>query len=151
MRVLLLALAALFLAAPAVAQDGPDEDGVYNSSLERDPVLIGGLEGLMSRVRYPETSRRLGSEGTVYVQFVVDTDGSVFEVHPVRGPFTGVERGPEPRDSDERATWQLEREAAILLEHAAVEAVEASRFEPGMQKGRPVKVRYTLPVRFVLR
>ena len=93
--------------------------------VEEDPELIGGLDGLQSRVEYPEFARRAGIEGTVYVQFVVDEQGRVSEARAVRG--------------NEQ------------LAQSAVKAVAESQFRPGMQRGRPVKVRYTLPVRFVLR
>lgn len=93
---------------------------------EVQPELIGGLEGLQRRVTYPEEARRAGAEGQVVVQFVVDERGQV--VDPV------VLRSADDRLSD-----------------AALEAVRDSRFTPGMQRGRPVKVRFSVPVTFRLR
>lgn len=93
---------------------------------EAEPVLVGGLDGLAAQIVYPERARRAGVEGTVYVQFIVDETGAV--VDPV------VTRSPDARLSEE-----------------AVRVVRAARFEPGRQRGEPVKVRYTLPIRFALR
>ncbi len=94
--------------------------------MEQEPVLIGGLDGLQARVQYPEFARRAGVEGTVFVRFVVDERGNVSDLE--------VQRSPND-----------------LLSEAAVKAIRESRFEPGQQRGRPVKARFTLPVRFVLR
>ena len=109
---------------PPPPEPEPEEPEIFEV-VEQDPELIGGLDGLQSRVEYPEFARRAGIEGTVYVQFVVDEQGRVSEARAVRG--------------NEQ------------LAQSAVKAVAESQFRPGMQRGRPVKVRYTLPVRFVLR
>lgn len=103
-----------------------DEDGVYNIRIDQYPVLIGGLEGLQRRVSYPENARLAGVEGKAFVQFVVNEEGTVEDVY--------CPRAPSP-----------------ALCAAAMEAVIASRFEPGMHDGRVVKVRFTLPVDFKLR
>lgn len=92
---------------------------------EVQPELIGGLEGLQSRVVYPQLATRAGVEGTVVIQFVVDERGNV--VDPV-----------------------ILRSANELLTEAALKAVVESRFVPGQQSGRPVKVRFAMPVTFRL-
>ncbi len=94
--------------------------------VENQPVLIGGLEGLQSRVVYPEVAQRVGASGTVFVRFVVDETGRVTEPEVVRSPNSA-------------------------LSEAALKAVRESHFEPGTQRGRAVKVRYTLPIQFILR
>ncbi|MEM6327812.1 MAG: energy transducer TonB [Bacteroidota bacterium] len=112
---------------PPLPADDPaaatDEPFVF---VQQEPVLIDGLEGLQRRVVYPEMARTVGVQGTVYVQSVVERDGSVSGATAVRSPND-------------------------LLSEAALTAVRASQFEPGHQRGIPVRVRYTLPVRFVLR
>ncbi len=110
---------------PPVLVDADSPDVVF-VAVEQAPVLIGGLEGLARAIQYPEVARRINAEGTVYVEFVVDQQGRVTE--PV------VTRSPHQALSDE-----------------ALRVVSAARFEPGQQRGRPVRVRYTLPVRFTLR
>ena len=109
---------------PEPVLDPPVVDRVFDV-VEQNPVLIGGLEELQRRVEYPRLAREAGIEGRVFVQFVVDERGNV--VDPV------VTRSP----SD-------------LLSEAALKAVRASKFQPGSQRGRPVKVRFSLPVHFVL-
>ncbi|MEM6288800.1 MAG: TonB family protein [Bacteroidota bacterium] len=109
---------------PPAANEDTDEGFVLIPDVQ--PELIGGLAALQSRVEYPEMARRVGIEGQVVVQFVVDERGTV--VDPV------VLRSPND-----------------LLSEAAVKAVQESRFTPGQQRGRPVKVRFAVPVTFRLR
>jgi protein TonB len=94
--------------------------------VENPPELIGGLEGLQQRVRYPDAARRAGIEGTAFVQFVIDEQGNVVDPVCVRDPGGGT--------CEE-----------------AVRVVRASTFTPGRQRGQPVKVRFSLPVKFRLR
>lgn len=92
---------------------------------DRLPELVGGMAGLMERLEYPEVARAAGVTGRVTVSFVVDETGV-----PTNARF--------------------ERSASPLLDAAAVEAVLASRYTPAWQHGRTVKVRYSLPIHFVL-
>lgn len=94
--------------------------------VEQEPVLAGGLDGLTARLVYPDDARLVGAEGTVYVRFVVDTDGRPRHLSAVGA-------------------------TSASLRAAALDVVQASRFTPGRQRGRAVRVRYTLPVRFTLR
>ena len=94
--------------------------------VQESPELIGGLPGLQQRIQYPELARRAGIEGTVFVQFVVDEQGRVNDPVCVRDPGGGT--------CEE-----------------ALKAVRASEFKPGKQRGKPVKVRFSLPVKFRLR
>lgn len=93
--------------------------------VEHMPVLIGGLEALQKKIRYPELARKAGIEGRVYVQFVVDEHGNVVNPKVIRGIGGGCDQ-------------------------EALRAVSQAKFKPGMQRGRPVKVRYSLPVVFKL-
>ncbi|MDX1438503.1 MAG: energy transducer TonB [Rubricoccaceae bacterium] len=93
--------------------------------VEQMPVLQGGLQALQASIQYPEMARRAGIEGRVYVQFVVDEQGRPTEVRAVRGIGGGCDE-------------------------AAEAAVRNARFTPGLQRGRPVKVRMSLPINFRL-
>lgn len=106
----------------AAAEEEPDEVFIV---VERMPELIGGLEGLQRSIVYPEIARLAGIEGRVTVQFVIDERGNVINPVVVRGIGAGCDE-------------------------AAIEAVRKAKFSPGMQRGRPVKVSYTLPVTFRL-
>jgi protein TonB len=76
---------------------------------------------------YPPTARRLRAEGTVVLRAVITVEGAVDEVEVVRAP--------EP-------DWGMVE--------AAMAAVAAWRYEPGMLRGRPVAVRMTVMVEFEL-
>ena len=112
-------------APPPAPPPSGGEPEVYEVA-EVQPELVGGLEALQEAVEYPESARREGVEGRVVVQFVVDEAGRVLDPVAVRSP-------------DAR------------LAEAAVEAVRRAAFRPGRQRGRPVKVRFSLPVTFRLR
>lgn len=113
------------LVEPPPVPDPPAEDAIFDV-VEQQPELIGGLDDLQRRVRYPRLAREAGIVGVVYLQFIVDEQGHVIDPVVLRSPNA-------------------------LLSDAALDALRASRFRPGAQRGRPVKVRFSLPVRFVLR
>lgn len=93
--------------------------------VERMPELIGGIAQLQSKIVYPEIARLAGIEGRVMVQFIIDEQGRVNNPVVVRGIGGGCDE-------------------------VAIEAVKTARFTPGMQRGRAVKVSYTLPITFRL-
>lgn len=103
----------------------PSDEPVDFLAIEQMPRLIGGIEGLQRQIRYPERCRMLGLEGRVFVQFVVEKDGTVTDASVVRGIGGGCDA-------------------------AALEAIRAARFTPGHQRGRPVRVRMSLPATFRL-
>ena len=102
----------------------PTEPEIFEV-VENPPELIGGLAALQSNIEYPEIAIMAGIEGRVHVQFVVDEQGRVIDPIILRSP------------SD-------------VLSEAALEAVLKCRFNPGSQRGRPVRVRYSVPVNFEL-
>ena len=109
---------------PSDGDLGPEAPDVFEI-VEDPPTLVGGLRALQERVVYPDLARRAGISGRVFITFVVDVDGSVTDAR--------VERSPDD-----------------ALSEAALDAIRASRFTPGKQRGIPVKVRYTVPVNFAL-
>lgn len=103
-----------------------EEDGEdFFVVVEQMPELIGGLAELQSRIRYPEMARRAGIEGRVYVQFIVNEQGDVENPQVIRGIGGGCDE-------------------------EAIRAVSQAQFRPGMQRGRPVRVQYSLPIVFRL-
>lgn len=109
---------------PPPAQDEPAEPEVF-TVVEQMPAMVGGYGALMSSLDYPEVARRAGLEGVVVVQVTVDASGQPSNALVVKGVHES-----------------LDKEAA--------RAVLAQRFEPGMQRNRPVPVRTTISVRFRL-
>lgn len=94
--------------------------------VENMPELIGGIEGLQKRVKYPEIAKKAGVEGTVFLQFIVDESGNVVDPAVVKGIGAGCDE-------------------------AALEAIRVAKFKAGRQRGKPVKVKFSLPVRFRLK
>lgn len=112
-------------AAPTVkAEDAVDEHEIF-VIVEQMPEIIGGTEEIYKYLSYPELARKAGLEGLVVVQVVVETDGRPTNPSVVRSP-------------------------GAILDDAAVRAVMQLKFKPGMQRGKPVRVRFALPVRFRL-
>lgn len=109
---------------PPAKKEEKKEDQVF-VVVERMPKLIGGLAALQKHIVYPELARKAGIEGRVYVEFVVDEHGRVMSPKVVRGIGGGCDE-------------------------EALKAVRKAHFTPGMQRGHPVKVRYSLPIVFKL-
>lgn len=95
------------------------------------PSFPGGEQAffnyLGSNTRYPAFEQDAGIQGIVYLSFVVASDGRILDVKPVRGVSTG-----------------LDREAVRVIQGMP-------RWSPGRTNGRPVNVRFNVPVRFTLR
>ena len=91
--------------------------------VENPPVLIGGIAAVQSHISYPPLALKAGIEGRVIVQFVIDKTGKVLDPKVIRGIGGGCDE-------------------------EAVRAVLKAKFQPGLQRGRPVSVRYTLPITF---
>ena len=90
----------------------------------------GGMAGLMEyfkkNMRYPEAAKEAGMQGRVTVQFVVNKDGSISGAK--------VLRSVEP---------YFDAEAIRLVN-------DMPKWKPGMQGGKPVPVKFTVPVKFML-
>lgn len=108
----------------------PPPPRIVYPAVEIQPQPAGGMAGLMQfmndNIRYPQEARKKGVEGKVFIQFVVDTDGSISDVEVLKGIGYGC---------DEEAVRVLK-------------AMHA--WKPGMQKGEPVNVRMSMPINFKL-
>lgn len=103
----------------------PSDQDDFFVVVEKMPELIGGLAELQSKIRYPELARRAGIEGRVYVQFIVNEQGQVEDPQVIRGIGGGADE-------------------------EALRVVRQAEFKPGMQRGRPVRIQYSLPISFRL-
>jgi len=88
------------------------------------------LEFIYKNIKYPQVARENGIEGTVVVQFVVNEDGSVSDA-------------------------QLMRDIGAKCGEEAVRIIELmnnmpEKWAPGKQRGRAVRVMFTLPIKFRL-
>lgn len=99
--------------------------------VEEQPSFQGGgnaafLKWVGQNLKYPSQAQRMGIEGKVYVQFVIEKDGTVTDVKAIKGIGGGA---------DEEAVRVIK---------------SAPKWSPGMQRGRPVRVRMILPISFQL-
>ena len=106
-----------------------DNDTVYQI-VEKMPQYRGGEEAMMKyvadNIKYPQEAKDKNISGRVFVSFVIEKDGSVNEVKVVRGIGGGCDE-----------------EAARVIKGMP-------KWEPGMQKGKPVRVNYMMPINFKL-
>ncbi len=102
-----------------------EEEPTYFVAVEEMPEPIGGIAAIQSKIVYPEIAKRAGVEGKVYVKAFVDEKGNVTKTEVVKGLGAG-------------------------LDEAAVKAVQATKFKPGKQRGKPVKVQVMIPIQFKL-
>lgn len=98
--------------------------------VESMPEFPGGqqamLEFIARNIKYPPLARESGIQGRVFVNFVVEPDGSVSNVKVIRGIGGGCDE-------------------------EAIRVVQSMpKWVPGRQRGKPVRVSFTLPVRFTL-
>ena len=90
----------------------------------------GGMQAfyqfVQKKMKYPSQARRMGIEGRVFVEFVVDKDGSLVDVKAIKGIGAGC---------DEEAV-------RVIKMHP--------NWKPGKQRGKPVKQKIVLPINFQL-
>lgn len=105
------------------------EDEIFKV-VEKQPEFPGGMSEMMKylqkNIKYPAICQKQGIQGRVIVQFVVDTDGSIKDAH-VLNPVNP----------------HLDKEALRVVN-------SMPKWKPGMQKGKNVRVRFTIPVTFKL-
>ena len=106
---------------------------------------------LGSNIKYPNLARINRIEGTVYVGFVVEIDGSISNVTVKRG-VKGVVRdtitimemnGVKGNKVIEKEDHSLDIEASRII-------ATMPKWKPGKANGQPVRVAYTLPIKFRL-
>lgn len=107
-----------------------DDPNMVYEAVDQEPSFPGGQNAFSSflahTVKYPAIDRDNKITGKVYVSFVVEKDGTITDIRPVRGP-------------------------SETLKEEAVRSIKTSpRWKPGIQNGRPVRVQYTIPVNFTL-
>jgi TonB family protein len=100
------------------------------TKVDKQPVYSGGDEArikfLVDNIKYPEDARKKGIQGKVFVSFIVRADGSVTDVTAMKGIGSGC---------DEEAVRVVKM---------------MPKWTPGEIKGKPVAVKYVLPIQFAL-
>jgi len=99
--------------------------------VEDKPEPEGGISSFYTYVaetlHYPTVAKRLGVSGVVYVRFVVEKDGDITDANVIKGIGAGCDE-----------------EAVKVINNAP-------NWIPGKQRGKPVRVYMTVPIRFILR
>ena len=115
---------------PPVVETEKVEEDVIHVTAEIMPEFPGGMAALMkylgANIKYPTISQEMGSMGRVIVQFVVDKDGTITNPAVVRG-----------------GDAYLDKEAIRVIS-------PMPKWKPGVQNGKKVRVKYTVPVVFRL-
>jgi protein TonB len=115
---------------PIIVEEEEIAEDVIFTVVEDQPAFPGGEEAriryLQDNLRYPQMAREAGIQGTVFVTFVVERDGSVTDVRVLRGIGGGCDE-----------------EAVRVVRNMP-------RWEPGRQRGQAVRVQFNMPIRFVL-
>lgn len=98
--------------------------------VDQQPEYAGGYDAMMAFIKanmvYPANARRMRIEGTVHVSFIVSKTGQISDVKVLRGIMT-----------------ECDREAIRVIQMMPA-------WKPGKQNGRPVNVRFILPLKFRL-
>ena len=119
------------IAAPVEAPQEEEEEEVVFVVVESMPEFPGGQQALFKylseNVKYPVIAQENGIQGRVICQFVVNKDGSIVDVEVVRS-------GGDP---------SLDKEAVRVIK-------SMPKWKPGKQRGKAVRVKYTVPVNFKL-
>ncbi|MCQ2311439.1 MAG: energy transducer TonB [Paludibacteraceae bacterium] len=116
--------------APVEIKEEEEEDNVVFVIVENNPEFPGGTAAMMKylseNIKYPVIAQENGIQGRVICQFVVNKDGSIVDINVVRSV--------DP---------SLDKEAIRVIK-------SMPKWKPGMQRGKPVRVKFTLPVVFRL-
>lgn len=96
--------------------------------VERQPIFEGGdsemYKFLGKNLRYPAAASRSGTQGTVFVSFIIEKDGSISQAKVLKGIGLGC---------DEEALRVINK---------------MPKWEAGQQNGQNVRVRFTIPIKF---
>ncbi len=119
------------IAAPIEAPVEEEEEEVIFQVVEKMPEFPGGVQALMKylaqNIKYPVIAQENGIQGRVICQFVVNKDGSIVDVEVVRSGGDA----------------SLDKEAVRVIK-------TMPKWKAGEQRGKAVRVKYTLPVSFRL-
>ena len=101
------------------------------TKVDEPPRYIGGNEALMAflsnNIKYPRQARKKGTEGTVFIQFIVEKDGKVSNIEVKRGIGDGCDQ---------------EGIRVVKL---------MKKWIPGKKEGKNVRTKFILPLKFVIK
>ncbi len=115
-------------------QTNTDSDSKQEAPVLTIVELMPGFKGgeekmytwLAKNIKYPQLAKETGVTGVVIVSFIVEKNGSITDVHAIKKIGGGCDE-------------------------EAVRVIKAMpKWKPGKQKGKPVRVQFNLPIRFLL-
>ncbi|MEE9430978.1 MAG: energy transducer TonB [Melioribacteraceae bacterium] len=109
---------------PIIKDDDTNIETIF-VAVEEMPTPIGGISAIQKKIIYPEIAKRAGVQGRVTVRAFVDKNGNVFKAEIIKGIGAGCDE-------------------------EAITAVMKTKFSPGMQRGKPVRVQVSVPILFKL-
>lgn len=109
----------------SVIEDVPVFPGCENEQDKRACFQEMMNKHIAKNFRYPEIAQEMGIQGKVYIQFIIQKDGSIGNIQ---------KRGPDKH---------LEAEATRIINMLP-------QMKPGKQRGTPVKVPFSIPINFKL-
>ena len=113
-------------APPPPVEEEEEEVAIeFFVAVEEMPNPIGGIAAIQQKIVYPEIAKRAGVQGRVYVKAFVDESGVVRKAEVIKGIGAGCDE-------------------------AAIDAVLKTKFSPGKQRGKPVRVQVSIPILFKL-
>lgn len=116
--------------ATSAKTEGTGDEIVPFTGLEKLPEFPGGMEGwskfLSKNLRYPEQASSEGISGRVFMSFTIEKDGRITDIQVTK---------PAGHGFDEEAKRVLKM---------------APQWKAGIQNGKPVRVRYTIPINFTI-
>lgn len=123
-----------FVEDTTIAQKSLDDFQILRDSIgdriETNPEFPGGesacMQWLAQNIKYPSICIEQGIQGRVYVQFIVEKDGFITNIKAVKSPSPF-----------------LSKEAIRLVK-------QMPRWKPGTVNGVPVRIKFTLPIKFLL-
>ncbi|WP_454801474.1 energy transducer TonB [Mucilaginibacter phyllosphaerae] len=125
----LLLLCLITYSANALNIDTGKTKSVF-TAIEHPPIYPGGDgnfgRDVVKNLKYPEVAKLIGINGRIVVSFIVDKDGKMTDITPVNCIGAGCES-------------------------EAVKAMQSLKiWQPGIQKGKPVRVQYSIPINFAI-
>jgi len=115
---------------PVTEQEDEIEEKQIFTIVEKAPSFPGGdaarIKFMQDNIKYPQMAKESGIQGTVYITFVVERNGSVSKVKILRGIGGGCDE-------------------------EAIRVVKAMpKWNAGKQRGKPVRVQFNMPIKFIL-
>jgi TonB family protein len=131
MKKLIVLIIVIVIPFISFSQDSKEQDTCHTFyAVEQMPEYPGGTNALLQyiadNIHYPQTAKENNIQGKVFVNFIVDETGQVTNVRVVKTVET-------------------------LLDAEAVRVIKSlPLWKPGMQKGKTVRVQFTIPINFAL-